>query len=159
MSEATSADIQALGAERGHRTLVITRKGGKVVTIALAPGTARAIDLAVGERLEGPTFLAADGQRLGAARVVRKAARRAAHPLACPGACTPGPYPAGTDRAARMRISGASSASISAEPAKSAAAPISSRVIWGCKCTGRLFALTGQPRGHMHIGRSPGVDK
>jgi len=28
--------------ERGHRTLVITRKGGKVVTILLVPRTARA---------------------------------------------------------------------------------------------------------------------
>jgi hypothetical protein len=35
--------------------LVITRKGGKVVTIPLAPRTARAIDLAVGERMEGPS--------------------------------------------------------------------------------------------------------
>jgi integrase/recombinase XerD len=33
VSEATGADIQNLGIERGHRTLVITRKGGKVVTI------------------------------------------------------------------------------------------------------------------------------
>jgi integrase/recombinase XerD len=48
--EATGADIGHLGLERGHRTLVITRKGGKVVTIPLAPRTARAIDLAVGER-------------------------------------------------------------------------------------------------------------
>jgi hypothetical protein len=45
-----------LGVERGHRTLVITRKGGKVVTIPLAPRTARAIDLAIGERVEGPIF-------------------------------------------------------------------------------------------------------
>jgi hypothetical protein len=30
--EATGANIEALGVERGHRTLVITRKGGKVVT-------------------------------------------------------------------------------------------------------------------------------
>jgi len=38
VSEATGADIEALGIERGHRTLVITRKGGKVVTIpARAP--------------------------------------------------------------------------------------------------------------------------
>src|SRR5437762_13160906 len=29
VSEATGSDIQALGVERGHRTLVITRKGGK----------------------------------------------------------------------------------------------------------------------------------
>ena len=45
MSEATDADIEHLGLERGHRTLVITRKGGKVVTIPLAPRTARAIGL------------------------------------------------------------------------------------------------------------------
>ena len=69
-----------LGQERGHRTLTITRKGGKVVTIPLAPRTARAIDLAVGERTDGPVFLAADGRRLdrhGAGRIVRKTARRA----------------------------------------------------------------------------------
>jgi integrase len=64
VSEATGANIEALGVERGHRTLVITRKGGKVVSIPLAPRTARAIDLAVGERSEGPVFLAADGRRL-----------------------------------------------------------------------------------------------
>jgi integrase/recombinase XerD len=74
------ADIAALGVERGHRTLTITRKGGRVVTIPLAPRTARAIDLAVGERSEGPVFLSADGRRLdrhGAARIVRRVARRA----------------------------------------------------------------------------------
>ena len=53
VSEATGADINQLGLERGHRTLVITRKGGKVVTIPLAPRTARAIDLATGERTSG----------------------------------------------------------------------------------------------------------
>ena len=37
VSEATGADIEHLGLERGHRTLVITRKGGKVVTIPLGP--------------------------------------------------------------------------------------------------------------------------
>ena len=41
VSEATGADIEHLGLERGHRTLTITRKGGKVVTIPLAPRTAR----------------------------------------------------------------------------------------------------------------------
>jgi integrase/recombinase XerD len=41
VSEATGADIEALGVERGHRTLTITRKGGKVATIPLAPRTAR----------------------------------------------------------------------------------------------------------------------
>jgi integrase len=50
------------------------------VTIPLAPRTARAIDLAIAERTDGPVFLAADGRRLdrhGAGRVVRKVARRA----------------------------------------------------------------------------------
>ncbi len=77
---ATGADIEHLGLERGHRTLVITCKGGKVVTIALAPRTARAIDLAVGERADGSVFTASGGRRLdrhGAARVVRRVARRA----------------------------------------------------------------------------------
>jgi integrase len=80
VSEATGADIEALGVERGHRTLVISRKGGKVVTIPLAPRTARAIDLAVGERSSGPVFLTPDGRRLdrhGAGRIVRRIARRA----------------------------------------------------------------------------------
>jgi len=79
VSEATGADIEHLGLERGHRTLTITRKGGKIVTIPLAPRTARAIDLAIGERTSGPLFPAPDGRRLdrhGAGRVVRKVARR-----------------------------------------------------------------------------------
>jgi site-specific recombinase XerD len=80
VSEATGADIEHLGLERGHRTLTVTRKGSKVVTVPLAPRTARAIDLAIGERAEGPVFLARDGRRLdrhGAGRIVRTTARRA----------------------------------------------------------------------------------
>ena len=68
VSEATGADIEHLDLERGHRTLTITRKGGKVVTIPLAPHTARAIDLAIGERTGAPVFLAADGAAAGPAR-------------------------------------------------------------------------------------------
>jgi integrase len=41
MSEALGADIDKLGLERGHRTLTVLRKGGKIVTIPLAPRTAR----------------------------------------------------------------------------------------------------------------------
>ena len=80
ISEAIGADIEQLGLERGHRTLTILRKGGKTVTIPLAPRTARAIDLAVGERSEGPIFLARNGERLdrhAASRIVRRIARRA----------------------------------------------------------------------------------
>src|SRR6476646_6735714 len=56
VSEAIGAHIEQLGLERGHRTLAILRKGGKIVTIPLAPRTARAVDLAIGERSEGPIF-------------------------------------------------------------------------------------------------------
>ena len=80
VSEAAGADIEHLGLERGHRTLTITRKGGKVAAIPLAPRTARAIDLAIGERTDGPVFLTDDGRRLdrhSAGRIVRKVARRA----------------------------------------------------------------------------------
>ena len=50
------------------------------MTVPLAPRTARAIDLALGEHTEGPVFLAGDGRRLdrhGAGRIVRKTARSA----------------------------------------------------------------------------------
>ena len=80
ISEAIGADIEALGLERGHRTLTVTRKGGKVVTLPLAPRTARAVDLAIGERMGGPIFLGTDRGRLdrhAAGRIVRRAARRA----------------------------------------------------------------------------------
>jgi integrase/recombinase XerD len=80
VSEAIGADIEDLGLERGHRTLTILRKGGKVVTVPLAPRTARAIDLAVGERCDGPIFVGTDGRRIdrhAAGRIVRRIARRA----------------------------------------------------------------------------------
>ncbi|MDQ2729782.1 MAG: tyrosine-type recombinase/integrase [Actinomycetota bacterium] len=80
VSEAIGADIEASGIQRGHRTLTIVRKGGKTVTIPLAPRSARAVDLAVGERAVGPIFTSGDSRRLdrhGAARIVRRVARRA----------------------------------------------------------------------------------
>ncbi|MBW3648465.1 MAG: tyrosine-type recombinase/integrase, partial [Actinobacteria bacterium] len=69
-----------LGLERGHRTLLVHRKGGKTVTIPLAPRTARAVDLAIGDRLDGPIFLDSLGRRLrrdAAARMVRRLAKQA----------------------------------------------------------------------------------
>jgi len=80
VSEAIGADIEALGLERGHRTLAVTRKGGKVVTVPLAPRVARAVDLAIGERLDGAIFIDNVGGRLdrhAAGRIVRRIARRA----------------------------------------------------------------------------------
>ena len=81
ISEALNADVEHLGLERWHRTLTITRKGGKIVTIPLAPRTARAIDLCVGERSEGPIFMNHDVTRRldrhAATRIVKRLARRA----------------------------------------------------------------------------------
>jgi integrase/recombinase XerD len=80
VSEALGADIDTLGLERGHRTLTVTRKGGKVVTMPLAPRVARTLDLAIGERLEGPIFVDSAGDRLdrhAAGRIVRRVARHA----------------------------------------------------------------------------------
>ncbi len=79
ISEALGADIDRLGLERGHRTLVMHRRGGSTVTIPLAP-RASTLDLAIGERLEGPIFLGHNGQRLtrdAAARMVQRPAKRA----------------------------------------------------------------------------------
>jgi integrase/recombinase XerD len=48
--------------------------------VPLAPRTARAIDLAAGERCDGPIFVGADRQRIdrhAAGRIVRRIARRA----------------------------------------------------------------------------------
>jgi integrase/recombinase XerD len=50
------------------------------VTVPLAPRTARDIDLAVGERCDGPIFVGTDGRwidRHAAGRIVRHIARRA----------------------------------------------------------------------------------
>jgi integrase/recombinase XerD len=80
VSEAIGANIDALGLERGHRTLTVVRKGGKIATVPLAPRVACAIDLGIGERLDGPIFIDADGQRLdrhAAGRIVRRITRRA----------------------------------------------------------------------------------
>lgn len=59
ISEALGADIENLEQNRGHRTLFIHRQGHKTATIPLAPLTARAIALYVGERETGPIFLTA----------------------------------------------------------------------------------------------------
>jgi len=94
VSEATGADIEHLGLERGHRTLTITRKGGKVVTIPLAPAhrpgdrpghrrTLRRPGLPHRRRAPpGPARRRADRPQDRAPRRDHQA-RRTAHPQAC----------------------------------------------------------------------------
>jgi integrase len=58
----------------------VVRKGGKQVTIPLAPRTVRALELCIGERSIGPVFLGAAGGRMdryAADRTVKRLARRA----------------------------------------------------------------------------------
>jgi integrase len=80
VSEACATNVEDLGLERGHRTLRILGKGNKPATVPLVPRTARTIDLAVGERCEGPILRRRDGQRLDrrtAHRWVRAIGKRA----------------------------------------------------------------------------------
>jgi site-specific recombinase XerD len=80
VSEACNADIENIGLERGHHTLLVDRKGGKRVIIPLAPRTYRALLLVTEGRQAGPILLGNDGERLdrfGAYRAVRRIAKRA----------------------------------------------------------------------------------
>jgi integrase/recombinase XerD len=81
VSEATGAPISgSWGWNAGNAPWSSPARAAKVVTIPLAPRTARTIDLAIDERTEGPLFLTADRRRLdrhGAARIVRRVTRRA----------------------------------------------------------------------------------
>ena len=80
VSEACATNVEDLGIERGHRTLRIVGKGNKPATVPLVPRTARTIDLAVGERHEGPILRRRDGHRLDrrtAHRWVRSIGNRA----------------------------------------------------------------------------------
>jgi integrase len=80
VSEACATNIDALGFERGHRTLRIVGKGNKPATVPLVPRTARTIDLAIGDRREGPILRRRDGRRLDrrtAHRWVRLIGKRA----------------------------------------------------------------------------------
>jgi integrase/recombinase XerD len=78
--EACAVNVEHLSLERGHRTLTVIGKGGKSAIIPLPPRVARAVDLAASERLTGPVLVSRSGRRLdrhGAARIVRRVARRA----------------------------------------------------------------------------------
>lgn len=80
VGEACETNIEDMAIERGHRVLRIIGKGNKPALIPLVPRTARTIDLAVGERAEGPILLRHDGQRLDrrtAHRWVRSIGKRA----------------------------------------------------------------------------------
>jgi len=71
VSEACGTNIEDLGFERGHRVLLIVGKGNKPAGIPLVPRTARTVDLAIGERNQGPILLRHNGGRLDARTAYR----------------------------------------------------------------------------------------
>ncbi len=71
VSEACGSNIEDLGFERGHRILRIVGKGNQPAGIPLVPRTARTIDLAIGERSQGPILLRHSGERLDARTAYR----------------------------------------------------------------------------------------
>lgn len=62
--EATSADIDDLGEEHGHRVLRVVGKGTRIVLIPLPPAVGRAIDRPIGDRKAGPILLNTRGARM-----------------------------------------------------------------------------------------------
>jgi integrase/recombinase XerD len=62
-SEALGADVDDVDVERGHRTLRIVRKGGKNVTIPLAPAPPRRWTC-TSQNITGPIFVSATGHRM-----------------------------------------------------------------------------------------------
>ena len=75
-----AADVSDLGTTRGHRTLTVARKGGRRVTMPLAPATVTALDPYLAGRTTGPLFQTRTGRRLdqpAAFRLVRRLAKAA----------------------------------------------------------------------------------
>jgi integrase/recombinase XerD len=77
ISEVLDADVDDQTNERGHRVLLVTRKGGKKATIPMAPRTAEAVDAYVGDRVGGPLFVTATGRRWQRSEVWRTLRRLA----------------------------------------------------------------------------------
>jgi site-specific recombinase XerD len=87
--EACGASISDLGEEHGHRVLRVRGKGGKVVLIPLPPAVGRAIDLAVGDRDDGPILR----NTLGGRTDRHAATRKLRHLAATAGIRTPRMHP------------------------------------------------------------------
>jgi len=80
VSEVAGARAEHLGTERGHRVLVITRKGGRTARIPLAPRTATAIEAYLAGRTHGPLLVTRSGagmDRHAIWRLLRRLARDA----------------------------------------------------------------------------------
>lgn len=72
VSEVCNLNIETMSHVRGHQTIVVNGKGGKVATAPLAPLTYWALVNYIGDRTSGPVFLGQQGERLCAAIVRRR---------------------------------------------------------------------------------------
>lgn len=80
VSEACGIDIEHLGVERGHRTVLVLGKGNKLALLPMPPRVFRTVDQAKGERQSGPLLLSRSGERMdrcAAYRVVKRLCRQA----------------------------------------------------------------------------------
>jgi integrase/recombinase XerD len=76
-AELAAACIEDLGAERGHRTLTVARKGGRRQRLALPPGPAHAVDQAAAGRTEGPVVATSTGRPMAPSEIYRTVVRLA----------------------------------------------------------------------------------
>jgi site-specific recombinase XerD len=72
VSEVCDLNIETMSHERGHQTIVVAGKGGKVATAPLAPMTYWALMAYIGDRTFGPVFLGEYGYRICPAIVRRR---------------------------------------------------------------------------------------
>ena len=75
ISEALNANVEDFAYEGHHRTLRITRKGGKIRRIPVSPFVSVAIDRYLDGRTAGPIFLGREGHRMdrhAASRIVKR---------------------------------------------------------------------------------------
>jgi site-specific recombinase XerD len=107
ISEALASEVTDLGHDRGHRTLRIVRKGGKVAVAPLAPRTAAVVDALIGDRTSGPIFQTRSGRpmdRQSAWKIVRRLARAAGvEGAVCPHAFRHGFVTAALDAGVSLR--------------------------------------------------------
>lgn len=85
VSEATSARIEDLGWERGHRTLTVTRKGGRRTRVPLPVELVHLVELATGDRTTGPILATRTGRQMDGKQAwltVRRLGRNARLPQA-----------------------------------------------------------------------------
>lgn len=75
VSDVVRARIEDLAEDRGHRTLIVTRKGGRRQRLALPVGVARAIDDLVGDRTAGFIVTTATGKAMADSEVYRTVER------------------------------------------------------------------------------------